>query len=37
MSISATRPFMPMQRMRALVPVMQKAARQVSQALGYGG
>jgi DNA-binding IclR family transcriptional regulator len=36
-SISATRPFMPMQRMRALIPVMQKAARQVSQSLGYGG
>jgi DNA-binding IclR family transcriptional regulator len=36
-SVSATRPFMPMQRMRALIPVMQKAARQVSQSLGYGG
>ncbi|GAB2889954.1 IclR family transcriptional regulator [Neomicrococcus lactis] len=36
-SVSATRPFMPMQRMRALVPVMQKAALQISQSLGYAG
>jgi DNA-binding IclR family transcriptional regulator len=37
-SIPATRPIMPMQRsMRALIPVMQKAAQQVSQSLGYDG
>lgn len=36
-SISATRPYMPMQRMRALVPVMKKEARRVSLSLGYPG
>ncbi|WP_138444206.1 IclR family transcriptional regulator [Sinomonas susongensis] len=36
-SVSATKPFMPAQRMRGLVPVVQKAARSVSRSLGYGG
>jgi DNA-binding IclR family transcriptional regulator len=36
-SVSATKPFMPAQRMRGLVPVVQKAARSISHALGYGG
>ncbi|UNX54847.1 IclR family transcriptional regulator [Georgenia sp. TF02-10] len=34
-SVSATRPYMPMERVRALVPVVQRAAAQVSGALGY--
>ncbi|WP_334172034.1 IclR family transcriptional regulator [Sinomonas sp.] len=36
-SVSATKPFMPAQRMRGLVPVVQKAARSISRSLGYSG
>lgn len=36
-SVSATKPFMPAQRMRGLVPVVQKAARSISRSLGYNG
>lgn len=36
-SLSATRPFMPQNRMRALVPVMKSAAHDISVQLGYGG
>ena len=34
-SLSATRPFMPKDRMQALVPVMKAAAREISVKLGY--
>lgn len=34
-SLSATRPFMPKDRMQALVPVMKSAAREISVKLGY--
>ena len=34
-SISATNPYMPADRMRALVPVMQQAAAAISRKLGY--
>ncbi|MFD3688288.1 IclR family transcriptional regulator [Nocardiopsis sp. NPDC058631] len=34
-SISATRPYMPMERMRALVPVLREAAEEISGLLGY--
>ncbi|GLU50277.1 IclR family transcriptional regulator [Nocardiopsis ansamitocini] len=34
-SIAATRPYMPMERMRALVPVMREAALDISTRLGY--
>ena len=36
-SISATNPYMPMDRMRALVPVMLQAALGISKKLGYSG
>jgi DNA-binding IclR family transcriptional regulator len=36
-SISATNPYMPTERMRALVPVMQQAALSISKKLGYSG
>lgn len=36
-SISATNPYMPMDRMRALVPVMQQTALNISKKLGYSG
>ncbi|KHL04281.1 transcriptional regulator [Sinomonas humi] len=36
-SVSATKPFMPAQRMRGLVPVVQKAARSISRSLGFAG
>ena len=36
-SISATNPYMPSDRMRALVPVMQQAALAISKQLGYSG
>lgn len=36
-SVSATKPFMPAQRMRGLVPAVQKAARSISRSLGYSG
>lgn len=36
-SISATNPYMPADRMRALVPVMQQAAAVISKKLGYLG
>ena len=36
-SVSATKPFMPAQRMRGLIPVVQKAARTISQSLGFSG
>jgi hypothetical protein len=36
-SISAINPYMPSDRMRALVPVMQQAALAISQRLGYTG
>ncbi|WP_181276257.1 IclR family transcriptional regulator [Brevibacterium oceani] len=34
-SLSATRPYMPKDRMQALVPVMKAAAREISVRLGY--
>lgn len=34
-SLSATRPFMPKDRMQALVPVMKAAAKEISVKLGY--
>ncbi|MCF2572871.1 MULTISPECIES: IclR family transcriptional regulator [Brevibacterium] len=34
-SLSATRPYMPKDRMQALVPVMKAAAREISVKLGY--
>ena len=34
-SLSATRPYMPKERMQALVPVMKSAAREISVKLGY--
>ncbi|MFP3398012.1 IclR family transcriptional regulator [Brevibacterium sp. H602] len=34
-SLSATRPFMPKDRMQALVPVMKASAREISVKLGY--
>lgn len=34
-SLSATRPFMPKDRMQALVPVMKGAAREISVKLGF--
>lgn len=34
-SLSATRPFMPKDRMQALVPVMKSAAREISVKLGF--
>jgi DNA-binding IclR family transcriptional regulator len=36
-SISATTPYMPMDRMRALQPVMQQTALSISRGLGYSG
>ncbi|HEY8720361.1 IclR family transcriptional regulator [Pengzhenrongella sp.] len=36
-SISATNPYMPMDRMRALVPVMAQTALSISKKLGYSG
>ena len=36
-SISATNPYMPLDRMRALVPVMQQTALNISKKLGYSG
>ncbi|MGN6035144.1 IclR family transcriptional regulator [Brevibacterium casei] len=36
-SLSATRPFMPQSRMRALVPVMKATAHEISVNLGYSG
>ena len=36
-SISATNPYMPMERMLALVPVMQQTALNISKKLGYSG
>jgi DNA-binding IclR family transcriptional regulator len=36
-SISATNPYMPADRMRALVPVMQQTAAAISRKLGYTG
>jgi DNA-binding IclR family transcriptional regulator len=36
-SISATNPYMPTDRMRALVPVMQQTALTISKRLGYSG
>lgn len=36
-SLSATRPYMPKERMQALVPVMKSAAREISVKLGYTG
>lgn len=36
-SISATNPYMPMDRMRALIPVMHQAALSISKKLGYSG
>jgi DNA-binding IclR family transcriptional regulator len=36
-SISATNPYMPTDRMRALVPVMQQTALIISKRLGYSG
>ncbi|GAA0992330.1 IclR family transcriptional regulator [Nocardiopsis tropica] len=34
-SIAATRPYMPVERMRALVPVLREAAEEISGLLGY--
>lgn len=36
-SVSATNPYMPIDRMRALVPVMQQTALTISRKLGYSG
>lgn len=36
-SISATNPYMPMDRMRALVPTMHQTALNISRKLGYSG